>query len=207
MSNTTLLCVAVDECHCVSEWGHDFRPDYRRLGTIRDTLGEAVPVLAFTGSATAKVQTDVLLNLRLKNNPLVIRSSLNRSNLSYYVQPKYGLTDVLNLLWNIRRQQLGQYKARELERLSARGQAVAFPATLVYVNTKKEAEDIAQAIRDSATLPGLSTACYHSDLSLEERGQAHTSFLCDRVQVLVCTVAYGMGINKANIRMVRKSEG
>lgn len=165
---------AVDEAHCLSEWGHDFRPDYLVLSQLRRQF-PSVPLAAFTATATARVQSDIIRILNLKN-PLTIRASFDRRELSYFVRPK---RDVLT--------QIAAYiKGRPGE------------PGIVYRLSRKDVEKTAAHLikRGIAALP------YHAGFSKEERSYNQECFNNDEVDVIVATTAFGMGINKNNIRYV-----
>ena len=171
--------IAVDESHCVSEWGHDFRPDYRNLHVIRShpVLGK-VPILALTATAVPRVQTDIISSLRL-SNPYIAKQTFDRTNLAISVRKKHrgGLRATLETV-------LPKIKDNK--------------STIFYAATKNEVEEIA-AFLDSK---GVSVQAYHAGLSTQLRTDAHTNFLIGKTAVLVGTVAFGMGIDKPDTRRV-----
>ncbi len=165
---------AVDEAHCISEWGHDFRPDYYSLSLLRTHFPD-VPIAAFTATATKKVQKDIISQLKL-NNPFIIRSSFDRKELYYRIVPKK----------NAKEQILEFLK----EHPSKSG--------IVYRNTRKDVESTAEFLSEH----GISSLPYHAGLSPEERKHHQELFKNDDVRVITATIAFGMGIDKSNIRFV-----
>ncbi|MDB9493105.1 DNA helicase RecQ [Spirulina major CS-329] len=166
---------AIDEAHCVSEWGHDFRPEYRRLNFLRQRYPD-IAMLAFTATATARVQQDILSQLRLQN-PHRYLASFNRPNLYYEVRKRekqsYG-----QLLQAIREQQGG--------------------SGIIYCISRRKVDEVATRLqRDRiAALP------YHAGLDAQQRAENQTRFIRDDVQIIVATIAFGMGINKPDVRFV-----
>ena len=170
--NVNLL--AVDEAHCISEWGHDFRPEYRQLSALRGLIPQA-PRMALTATATERVRGDIirLLNLR---EPGCYVASFNRPNLTYRVTPKaspYGQT-------------LSFIRARPKE------------SGIVYCQSRKTAESVAERLNAD----GIKAAAYHAGLESGDRGRNQEQFLRDEVRVICATIAFGMGINKPNVRFV-----
>jgi ATP-dependent DNA helicase RecQ len=170
--NVTAL--AVDEAHCISEWGHDFRPEYRRLRELRQALPE-VPAIALTATATPRVREDILTQLALRDAAVFV-ASFNRPNLNYLVEPKQ------------------EAAARIVEFIRSRGQ----DSGIVYAQSRKRTEELAATLRNS----GISTVCYHAGLEAPERARNQEAFLRDEVRVVCATVAFGMGINKPDVRFV-----
>jgi ATP-dependent DNA helicase RecQ len=166
--------VAIDEAHCISEWGHDFRPEYRRLVELRERF-PAIPFMALTATATERVRKDIVNQLRLKN-PFVCIGSFNRPNLSYRVIPKSKPAD-------------------QVRRLIADHRG---GAGIVYCASRKAAESVAESLRD-ANIPARP---YHAGLSDVERSRNQEAFVRDKIQVICATVAFGMGIDKPNVRFV-----
>lgn len=173
--NVGLSLVAVDEAHCVSEWGHDFRPEYRQIGVLRARFPQ-VPMMALTATATARVRKDILSQLGLRD-PLVHIASFNRPNLAYEVRDKrQGAFSELVLL------------LRELV-----GESV-----IVYCQSRKSVEDLSMALNQS----GIEALPYHAGLTAEQRTEHQNRFIRDDVPVLVATIAFGMGIGKPDVRAV-----
>ena len=166
--------VAVDEAHCISEWGHDFRPEYRRIRQVLTKIGQ-VPVVALTATATPKVQRDIQKNLGIEQAE-VFKSSFNRPNLFYQVEAKQ----------DARKRLVGFFRERQGE------------SGIVYCLTRKKVEEIAEML----TLNGIQAAPYHAGLDTKTRVQNQDNFLSKRTHVIVATIAFGMGINKADIRFV-----
>ncbi|MFZ4818498.1 MAG: DNA helicase RecQ [Limisphaerales bacterium] len=166
--------VAVDEAHCISEWGHDFRPEYRQLSLLREQFTE-LPFMALTATATTRVRDDIIRQLRLKD-PSVHVASFNRPNLTYRVIPKSQAY----------RQVLDFVKARPKE------------SGIVYCFSRASADSVAAKLAQD----GVKSLAYHAGLSGKERSANQDAFLRDEVRVVCATVAFGMGINKPNVRFV-----
>ena len=166
--------VAVDEAHCVSEWGHDFRPDYLALSNLKKIIAD-VPVAAFTATATFKVQHDIVDRLRLVD-PFMVRASFDRPNLFYKVELKDGISAQIASA-------ITQFKDQP---------------GIVYRLSRKSVETTASYLQ----LKGINAAPYHAGLSSEIRQRNQEKFNRDQVQVIVATIAFGMGIDKANVRFV-----
>jgi ATP-dependent DNA helicase RecQ len=167
---------AIDEAHCVSEWGHDFRPEYRQLSRIRQIYPD-VPMIGLTATATERVREDISQQLQLQQ-PYIHVASFNRSNLYYEVVPKQGNEQTyVNLL-------------RQIKRFQGSG--------IVYCLSRKRVDEIASRLRED----GIEAIPYHAGLGAKEREENQTRWIRDDVQVMVATVAFGMGINKPDVRFV-----
>uniref|UniRef100_A0A8C9RD21 DNA 3'-5' helicase n=1 Tax=Scleropages formosus TaxID=113540 RepID=A0A8C9RD21_SCLFO len=174
-----LSLVAIDEAHCISEWGHDFRGAYRNLGNLRRTLGK-VPILALTATASPSVREDIVKSLKLIN-PVVTCTSFDRPNIFLDVHYKSG-----NAL-----QDLKQF-------LVKKGEYEFEGPTIVYCPSRKEAERVSAELYKLGILCGV----YHAGLGVKQRRETQHRFMRDEIQCMVATVAFGMGINKADIRKV-----
>jgi ATP-dependent DNA helicase RecQ len=168
--------LAVDEAHCISQWGHDFRPSYLRVATIRERLGWP-PAIALTATATPHVRADIARNLRLVK-PDVIITGFDRTNLSYFVVP--ATTE--------------ESKDRALAGILHQRQGVA----VVYASTRKAVERIAGAL----SMAGVPSIAYHAGLDDERRHEVQNAFMQEKVRTIVATNAFGMGIDKPNVRLV-----
>src|ERR1035437_792666 len=166
---------AVDEAHCISEWGHDFRPAYRRIRPIINDIGIA-PVIALTATATPKVQHDIQKNLGMLN-AAVFKSSFNRSNLYYEVRPKTANVDK-DIIKYIRSQ--------------------AGKSGSIYCLSRKKVEELSETLR----MNGVSVLPYHAGMDSAQRSENQDSFLMEKVEVIVATIAFGMGIDKPDVRYV-----
>jgi ATP-dependent DNA helicase RecQ len=164
---------AIDESHCISEWGHDFRPEYRQLATLRDRFPD-VPVMALTATATERVRRDVVLQLRLSSGCYV--ASFNRPNLTYRVSAKTGAYGQILLFVRARPRESG----------------------IIYCQARKTAETLAARLNAD----GVRAAPYHAGMETAERSRSQDAFLRDEVRVVCATIAFGMGINKPNVRFV-----
>lgn len=173
-SKHSLNAFVIDEAHCVSEWGHDFRPDYRQLSSLRKRY-PTVPVLAFTATATPRVQADIVTQLALRE-PAVHLTSFNRANLHYKVRPKNQQT-YPELLAQLR---------------DSGG------AGIVYCLSRRRVDELAAKL----SADGLRARPYHAGLDAETRRHNQEAFIRDDVQVIVATIAFGMGINKPDVRWV-----
>ena len=168
--------VAVDEAHCISEWGHDFRPEYRNIKTIIERLGSNIPIVALTATATPKVQEDILKNLgMLEAN--VFKSSFNRPNLYYEVRPKTKNVDADIIRF-----------VKQNPKKSG----------IIYCLSRKKVEDLAQTLQ----VNGISAVPYHAGLDAKTRAKHQGMFLMEEVDVVVATIAFGMGIDKPDVRFV-----
>ena len=175
LAEARIRLLAVDEAHCISEWGHDFRPHYREIGLVRSRI--PAPVLALTATATPRVRDDVAESLRLRD-PLVVVRSFDRPNLSWAVLPG------------------GSYARRAVAigRLMRRVRGTA----IVYAPTRRTVDDV----RDALAGLGITTEAYHAGLPAEERTRVQGAFMEGRCRVVVATNAFGMGIDKSDVRLV-----
>jgi ATP-dependent DNA helicase RecQ len=170
--------VAVDEAHCISEWGHDFRPEYRRIRSMLDAIGEEIPVIALTATATPKVQSDIVKNLNMEDENTFI-SSFNRENLYYEVRPKLKAEETVKSIIQIIKGMPNQ-------------------SGIIYVQSRKSAENIAKAL----VVNDIKAAPYHAGLDAKTRSKTQDDFLMEEVDVIVATIAFGMGIDKPDVRFV-----
>lgn len=167
-------CIAIDEAHCISEWGHDFRPDYRQVSRLRDLVPDT-PFMALTATATERVRADIINHLRLRS-PDVFVASFNRPNLTYRVIPK---DEPIRQVVDFIRKRQGE-------------------SGIVYCGSRATCERLA----DSLNGRGLNARPYHAGLSAEERTRNQEKFLRDEIPIICATIAFGMGINKPNVRWV-----
>jgi len=167
-------CIAIDEAHCVSEWGHDFRPEYRQLAKLRTALPE-VPMMALTATATGRVREDIVTHLKLRD-PQTFVASFNRPNLTYRVVPKdEPAKQIINFV-----------RKREHE------------SGIIYCASRATAERVAESLAGR----GFLARPYHAGLDAAERARNQEMFLRDDTRIICATIAFGMGINKPNVRWV-----
>ena len=166
---------AVDEAHCISEWGHDFRPEYRRIRPIVNEIGKA-PIIALTATATDKVRTDIKKNLGILDAK-EFKSSFNRPNLYYEVRPK--TKDIDKDIVRFIKQHTGK-------------------SGIIYCLSRKKVEDLAEVLRAN----DIKAQCYHAGLDSQTRSQTQDDFLMEKIDVIVATIAFGMGIDKPDVRFV-----
>ncbi|MGB0864296.1 MAG: DNA helicase RecQ [Saprospiraceae bacterium] len=176
--NVDLSFVAVDEAHCISEWGHDFRPEYRRIRTMIDAINGDIPVVALTATATPKVREDIVKNLRMEAENIFI-SSFNRDNLYYEVRPKVSKEQTVKSIIQYVKQHEGK-------------------SGIIYVQSRKSTEEIAKHL----IVNDIKAAPYHAGLDAKTRSKTQDDFLMEDVDVIVATIAFGMGIDKPDIRFV-----
>ncbi|MFC4874768.1 DNA helicase RecQ [Negadavirga shengliensis] len=169
--------VAIDEAHCISEWGHDFRPEYRKIKSIIAQIGNNLPVIALTATATPKVQQDIQRNLQMEEADLY-KSSFNRTNLYYEVRPKVKNETKKEIIKYIK---------------SQKGKS-----GIIYCLSRKKVEEIAELLK----VNGISSAPYHAGLEGNVRVKNQDDFLNEEVDVIVATIAFGMGIDKPDVRYV-----
>ena len=169
---------AVDEAHCISEWGHDFRPEYRRLREMMEMINPTAPMIALTATATPKVQSDILRNLGLRD-PQVYISSFNRSNLYYEILPKIQKDQTVTSIVRYISQNKGK-------------------SGIIYTLNRKTTEELA----DMLMANGIKAVAYHAGLDSKLRAERQDLFLNEDVQVIVATIAFGMGIDKPDVRFV-----
>ena len=165
---------AIDEAHCISEWGHDFRPEYRKLRQIINAIGQA-PIIALTATATPKVRQDIIKNLQIDKGKLFL-DSFNRSNLFYEIQPKKDVAKQIIQYINNRKGESG----------------------VIYCLSRKKVEEIAEILQ----INGINALPYHAGLDSKKRVEHQDAFLMDDCAVMVATIAFGMGIDKPDIRYV-----
>jgi ATP-dependent DNA helicase RecQ len=169
---------AVDEAHCISEWGHDFRPEYRRLKEMMELINPSIPIIALTATATPKVQSDIVKNLDLRK-PAVFISSFNRPNLYYEIQPKINVEQTNKSIVRF----IQQHKNK---------------SGIIYTLNRKTTEDLANMLMAN----GIKAVAYHAGLDAKLRAQRQDEFLNEEVDVIVATIAFGMGIDKPDVRFV-----
>jgi ATP-dependent DNA helicase RecQ len=177
-SDLTLSFFAVDEAHCISEWGHDFRPEYRRLREMMIQINPDIPVIALTATATPKVQSDIVKNLDLKE-PNIFISSFNRPNLYYEILPK------------IKKNQTDESIVRFIKSMKTK-------SGIIYTLNRKTTEELADILMAN----GIKAVAYHAGLDSKLRAERQDQFLNEDVQVICATIAFGMGIDKPDIRFV-----
>ena len=171
--------VAVDEAHCISEWGHDFRPEYRRIRLMIDQINESIPIIALTATATPKVRSDIVKTLRMTECTEYV-SSFNRDNLYYEVRAKSSKTaDVQKSIIHFIKNRMGE-------------------SGIIYVQSRKSAEDIAEVLK----VNGIRAGAYHAGLDTKTRSGTQDDFLMEDIDVIVATIAFGMGIDKPDVRFV-----
>ncbi|WP_455483927.1 ATP-dependent DNA helicase RecQ [Haemophilus parahaemolyticus] len=174
ISHCKISFIAVDEAHCVSQWGHDFRPEYTLLGNLRNTFPN-IPLMALTATADPTTRADILLHLRL-NEPHTYLGSFDRPNIRYTVQEKFKPME-----------QLAKFIAGQKGK-----------SGIVYCNSRKKVEEITEKL----SARNISVMGYHAGMSVQQRETVQNAFQRDNIQVVVATVAFGMGINKSNVRFV-----
>lgn len=177
-SDLKLSFFAVDEAHCISEWGHDFRPEYRRLKEMMTQINPDIPIIALTATATPKVQQDIVENLGLRT-PQIYISSFNRPNLYYEIQPK------------IKKSQTDENIVRFIKSMKQK-------SGIIYTLNRKTTEELSDILMAN----GIKAVAYHAGLDSKLRAERQDQFLNEDVQVICATIAFGMGIDKPDIRFV-----
>jgi ATP-dependent DNA helicase RecQ len=177
-SDLKISFFAVDEAHCISEWGHDFRPEYRRLREMMTQINPDIAVIALTATATPKVQSDIVKNLGLRN-PNIYISSFNRTNLYYEIQPKIKKEQTVKHIVKF----ITQHKGK---------------SGIIYTLNRKTTEELAELL----VANNINAVAYHAGLDQKLRAKRQDQFLNEDVQVIVATIAFGMGIDKPDIRFV-----
>ncbi len=175
LKKATLSFVAIDEAHCISEWGHDFRPEYRKIKSIIESVDPNLPIIALTATATPKVRSDIQRNLRMEEADIFI-SSFHRKNLFYEVKPKVNTKKQLIKF-------VHQYKGK---------------AGIVYCLSRKKVEEIAELLQ----VNGVRALPYHAGMDASTRIKNQDAFLSEDADVIVATIAFGMGIDKPDVRFV-----
>lgn len=177
-SDISISFVAVDEAHCISEWGHDFRPEYRKLRDMIDQIDPDLPIIALTATATPKVQDDIVKNLALRE-PEIFVSSFNRANLYYEIVPKGTKEQTLKSIVKFIHSMKGK-------------------SGIIYTLNRKTTEELANTLQAN----GITAVAYHAGLEGPLRAQRQDQFLMEQVNVIVATIAFGMGIDKPDVRFV-----
>ena len=177
-SDLQISFFAVDEAHCISEWGHDFRPEYRRLREMMNIINPDIPVIALTATATPKVQSDIVKNLDLRD-PNIFISSFNRSNLFYEIFPKIKKEQTIKSIVKF----ISHHKGK---------------SGIIYTLNRKTTEELAEILMAN----NIKAVAYHAGLDQKLRADRQDQFLNEDVQVIVATIAFGMGIDKPDIRFV-----
>ncbi|WP_432800003.1 DNA helicase RecQ [Poriferisphaera sp. WC338] len=182
LNKIDLSLLAIDEAHCISEWGHDFRPEYRQLGAVRECFAEklrGVPILALTATATPRVAGDITQQLGM-SDPLAYCSSFERDNLQYYVRPKQQFFD--QILAYVR-----QHPA---------------DAGIIYCQSRNQVDKLAERL----SVRGVNALPYHAGMDSETRSENQRAFMSGEARVIVATIAFGMGIDKADVRFVMHAD-
>ncbi len=177
--NSHISFVAVDEAHCISEWGHDFRPEYRRIRVMLDAVASHVPIMALTATATPKVQQDILKNLDMTEDSTFV-SSFNRDNLFYEIRSKIKKESTIKQIIQVIKEEF------------------AGESGIIYVQNRKTAEDIAEMLM----VNDIKAAPYHAGLDPKLRAKTQDQFLMEDIDVICATIAFGMGIDKPDVRFV-----
>ena len=176
LKDENISFLAIDEAHCISEWGHDFRPEYRNLKNIIERIGEDIPIIGLTATATPKVQEDILKNLRIPN-ATSFKASFNRPNLYYEVRPKTDEVDS-DIIKFVKKN--------------------SGKSGIIYCLSRKRVEQLAQTLQ----VNGVKAVPYHAGLDAKTRSKHQDMFLMEDIDVVVATIAFGMGIDKPDVRFV-----
>jgi len=176
LQNVTITFVAIDEAHCISEWGHDFRPEYRNLRAIIKRIGDDIPIIGLTATATPKVQEDILKNLGIQDAN-TFKASFNRPNLYYEIRPKTKTVD------------------SDITRFVKQNEG---KSGIIYCLSRKRVEELAQILQ----VNGIKAVPYHAGLDAKTRVRHQDMFLMEDADVVVATIAFGMGIDKPDVRFV-----
>jgi ATP-dependent DNA helicase RecQ len=176
LQNETISFLAIDEAHCISEWGHDFRPEYRNLKSIINRIGSDIPIIGLTATATPKVQEDILKNLGMQDAN-TFKASFNRPNLYYEIRPKTKNVDA------------------DITRFVKQNEG---KSGIIYCLSRKRVEELAQTLQ----VNGIKAVPYHAGLDGKTRVKHQDMFLMEDVDVVVATIAFGMGIDKPDVRFV-----
>ncbi|MBT8182727.1 MAG: DNA helicase RecQ [Eudoraea sp.] len=176
LQSVPLSFVAVDEAHCISEWGHDFRPEYRNLRAIINRLGDNIPIIGLTATATPKVQEDIIKNLMI-TDAKVFKASFNRPNLFYEIRPKTKNVDA----------DIIRFVKKNVGK-----------SGIIYCLSRKRVEELAQVLQ----VNGVSAVPYHAGFDAKTRSKYQDMFLMEEVDVVIATIAFGMGIDKPDVRYV-----
>ena len=174
ISYTKVSFIAIDEAHCISQWGHDFRPEYTQLGGLKSSFPDA-PIMALTATADYATRQDILTHLKLQN-PLQYIGSFDRPNIRYTLEEKF----------------------KPMEQLTRFVLAQKGKSGIIYCNSRSKVERIAESLRSK----GVPAAAYHAGMETAQRERVQQDFQRDNIQVVVATIAFGMGINKSNVRFV-----
>lgn len=177
LRSVTVSFMAVDEAHCISEWGHDFRPEYRNLRHILKRIGDNIPVVGLTATATEKVQEDILKSLGIQNDAVTFKASFNRPNLYYEVRPKTKNVDA------------------DIIRFVKQNEG---KSGIIYCLSRKRVEELSQVLQ----VNGVKAVPYHAGLDAKTRVKHQDMFLMEDTDVVVATIAFGMGIDKPDVRFV-----
>ena len=173
-----LSFVAVDEAHCISEWGHDFRPEYRKIRGMIDGINKDIPIIALTATATKKVRSDIIKNLNMDDVNSFI-TSFNRDNLFYHVRPKINKDQAIKNIVQIIKSVPGK-------------------SGIIYFQSRKATEEIARILN----VNGIKALAYHAGLDAKTRTKVQDDFLMEEIEVICATIAFGMGIDKPDVRFV-----